>query len=274
MGKLPTVTVLFWVMKILATTLGETGGDMVAQTLDVGYLASSFIFIALFAVALVAQLRADRFHPALFWAVIVATSTAGTTISDFMNRTAGLGYAGGALVLTACLVVVLIVWRLSGQTMNVERIASFRAEILYWIATLISNTLGTSTGDWLAHNTGIGFVTSTVVITAALALIVGAHYLTPISGTVLFWAAYVLTRPFGANAGNTLSKSPDEGGLGMGTYGASGVLAGLLVVLVVHQIRTRRRQTRTIEEFDLPNHTARGSGVCDPHGRPGHRGAA
>jgi len=240
------ITALFWIMKILATTLGETGGDLVAQTLNVGYLGSSLLFIALFAISLVAQLRVKKFHPALFWAVILATSTAGTTMSDFMNRTAGLGYANGALVLIACLAIVFIIWRRSGQTFNVEQIRTFRGEVLYWVATLISNTLGTSTGDFLAHNTGLGFVASTVIITAALVLIVAAHYLTPISATLLFWGAYVLTRPFGANAGNTLSKTHDEGGLGLGTMGASGVLAALLVGLVVYQTLTRRRQTREL----------------------------
>jgi uncharacterized membrane-anchored protein len=169
-------------------------------------------------------------------------------MSDFMNRTAGLGYLGGALVLTACLVIVFIFWKASGQTMNVERISTFRGEVLYWIATLVSNTLGTSSGDLLAHNTGIGFVTSTVLLTAALAVIVAAHYLTPISGTLLFWVAYVLTRPFGANAGNTLTKTHDEGGVGLGTFGASGLLFGVLIALVIYQTVSHRRQTREIPE--------------------------
>jgi uncharacterized membrane-anchored protein len=246
MSKLPTITVLFWVMKIIATTLGETGADMVSQTLSLGYLSSSFLFLGLFVISLIAQLRAKRYHPVLFWAVILTTSTAGTTMSDFMNRTAGLGYLGGALVLTACLIVVFIIWRASGQTLNVEQISTFRGEVLYWIATLVSNTLGTSSGDLLAHNTGIGFVTSTVLITAALVLLVAAHYLTPISGTLLFWVAYVLTRPFGANAGNTMTKTHAEGGLGLGTFGASGLLFGLLVVLVIYQTVTHHRKTREI----------------------------
>jgi uncharacterized membrane-anchored protein len=239
-GKLPHVTVLFWVMKILATTLGETGGDLFAQTLNLGYLASSGIFVVLFGISLVAQLKADRFRPALFWAVIVATSTLGTTVSDFMNRTAGLGYLGGASALGGCLLVALLIWKLSGETMNVERIRTARAEVFYWIATLVSNTLGTSSGDLLAHDTGLGFVASTAVITVLLLLIVGAHYWTSISGTILFWAAYVLTRPFGANFGNTLSKASDEGGVGLGTGGASAILGGLLLLLVVYQIRTHR----------------------------------
>jgi uncharacterized membrane-anchored protein len=254
MNKLPAITAVFWIMKIAATTLGETGGDLVAQTLNVGYLASSFLFVGLFIVSLIAQLRAKKFHPALFWAVIVTTSTAGTTLSDFMNRTAGLGYAAGAMVLITCLVIVFVVWRLSGQTLKVEQINTVRGELLYWIATLISNTLGTSTGDWLAHDTGIGFQTSTLVITAALLVIVAAHYFTPISGTLLFWLAYVLTRPFGANAGNTLSKTYAEGGLNLGTFGASGVLAAVLVGLVVYQtvVEHKRSAMRLPENQDPP----------------------
>lgn len=252
MGKLPIITALFWVMKILATTLGETGGDVAGQTLNLGYLASAFIFIALLIVVLIMQLRTRRFHPALFWAVIVATSLVGTEISDFMNRTVGLGYAGGAAVLIACLVVVLAIWRFTGQTMKVEQIESRRDEVLYWAATLISNTLGTSTGDWLAHDEGlgVGYLTSTIIISAALVLLAAAHYLTPVSGTLVFWAAYVLTRPLGANAGNVLSKTYDEGGLGLGTFGASGVLLGILVICIAYQMMTRRQQTRTLVDTD------------------------
>jgi uncharacterized membrane-anchored protein len=256
MGKLPIITVLFWVMKILATTLGETGGDVAGQTLNLGYLASAFIFIVLLIVVLVMQLRTKTFHPALFWAVIVATSLVGTEISDFMNRTLGLGYAGGAAVLIACLVVVLAIWRFTGQTMQVEQIESRRDEVLYWAATLISNTLGTSTGDWLAHDEGlgVGYVTSTIIISAALVVLAAAHYLTPVSGTLVFWAAYVLTRPLGANAGNVLSKTHDEGGLGLGTFGASGVLLGMLAVCIAYQMMTRRQQTRTL--LDIEAHRA------------------
>ena len=252
MGKLPIITALFWVMKILATTLGETGGDVAGQTLNLGYLASAFIFIAVLAAVLVAQLRTKRFHSALFWSVIVATSLVGTEISDFMNRTVGLGYAGGALVLITCLAIVLVAWRLSGHTMNVEHIDSRRGELFYWLATLISNTLGTSTGDYLAHDTGLGlgYVASTITITACLAMIAFAHYFTPISGTLLFWAAYVLTRPLGANAGNVMSKTHQEGGLGLGTFGASGVLLGLLLICIAYQMSTHRQQTRHLVHAD------------------------
>jgi uncharacterized membrane-anchored protein len=242
MRKLPRVTLIFWIMKIAATTLGETGGDLLAQTLKIGYLVSSCLFLAIFAVSVVFQLKAKKFHPALYWAVITATSTAGTTISDFMNRSAGLGYAKGALVLITCLAIVFVVWRISGQTLDVENIATFKGELLYWIAILFSNTLGTSSGDFLADNTGLGFRGGALVITAVMLLIIAAHYLTPISGTLLFWIAFILTRPLGATAGDSLSKPREQGGLELGTMGTSAVLAGILIALVVYQIVSMHRQ--------------------------------
>jgi uncharacterized membrane-anchored protein len=155
--KLPHVTLVFWIMKIAATTLGETGGDLLAQTLKIGYLVSSIIFVAIFVVSVIFQLLAKKLHSALYWTVIAATSTAGTTMSDFMNRSAGVGYAKGGLVLITCLTVVFVIWRISGQTLDVENIATFKGELVYWIAILFSNTLGTSSGDFLADNTGLGF---------------------------------------------------------------------------------------------------------------------
>lgn len=241
MRKLPEITLVFWIIKIVATTLGETGGDLLSQTLDVGYLVSSLLFLAVFVISVVFQLKAKRIHPALYWTVIVATSTAGTTISDFMNRSAGLGYARGALLLIACLVIVFVVWRVSGQTLDVERIDTFKGEMLYWIAILFSNTLGTSTGDFLADNTGFGFRNGALLISAVMVLLIAAHYLTRISGTLLFWVAFVLTRPLGATAGDSLSKPRDEGGLALGTEGTSAVLLAVLVGLVIFQIMRRQR---------------------------------
>jgi uncharacterized membrane-anchored protein len=238
-------------MKILATTLGETGGDVIGQTLNLGYLAGVGIFVVFLVVVLGLQLRTRRFHPVLFWAVILATSLIGTEISDYINDTLDLGYGTGALILTGVLVVVLVVWRLVGDTMRVENIQTRRDELLYWIATLISNTLGTSTGDYLAHDKsglGAGYMTSTVIISVALVVLLAAHYLTPISGTLIFWAAYVLTRPLGANAGNALSKTQQQGGLGIGTYGASAVLLVLLLVCLGYQLFTHRQQTRVLTD--------------------------
>ncbi len=243
--KLPQITLLFWTMKIAATTLGETGGDLLAQTLKIGYAISSVLFIGLFLVSLVVQLKAKKFHPALYWTVIVATSTAGTTMSDFMNRSAGLGYANGALILIICLAVVFVIWRLSGQTFSVEHITTFRGELLYWIAILFSNTLGTSTGDFLADNSGLGFRGGALVITAAMVAILAAHYFTRISGTLLFWLAFVLTRPLGATVGDSFSKPHTQGGLGLGTIGTSAALAAILLVLVGYSLV--KRQTPVAE---------------------------
>jgi uncharacterized membrane-anchored protein len=252
-AKLPLITALFWVMKILATTLGETGGDVIGQTLNLGYLTGVGIFVGFLVIVLGLQLRTRSFHPVLFWAVILATSLVGTEISDYINNTLGLGYGTGALILIAALTVVLAMWRLTGNTMQVERITTRKDELLYWLATLVSNTLGTSTGDYLAHDNsglGAGYLTSTIIISAALVVLLAAHYLTPISGTLIFWAAYVLTRPLGANAGNALSKTPEQGGLGIGTYGASAVLLVLLLVCLGYQMVTHRQQTQVLTDND------------------------
>jgi uncharacterized membrane-anchored protein len=241
MTKLPRITLLFWVMKIAATTLGETGGDLLAQTLNIGYAISSLLFIGVFLVSLVTQLKVKKFHPALYWTVIVSTSTAGTTMSDFINRSAGLGYARGALVLIACLAGVFTIWHRSGQTFSVEQIKTFSGELLYWIAILFSNTLGTSLGDYLADSSGLGYAGGALVISGAMALILAAHYVTPISGTVLFWMAFVLTRPLGATVGDFFSKPLTRGGLNLGTVGSSAALTAILVALIGYMLIQQRR---------------------------------
>ncbi|MER6068125.1 hypothetical protein ABT187_04545 [Streptomyces sp. NPDC001817] len=249
LSKLPMVGVLFWTIKIVATTLGESVSNFVSMTpLNLGYATSALVFLAAFAVTLTMQLRTDRFRPVVFWSVILTTSIVGTAMSDFMNRTAGLGYAGGATVLTSLLVLVLIGWRATGQTMDVERIATTKGEILYWSATLVSNTLGTSSGDFLSDGLGIGFRDSALVLGGAMLLILAAHYVSPISGTVLFWAAYVLTRPLGAVAENAVEKPVAQGGLGVGTTLTSGALLAVLAILVGHQQLTQQRQTRTLDD--------------------------
>jgi uncharacterized membrane-anchored protein len=239
--KLPQITLIFWIMKIAATTLGETAGDLLAQTMKVGYLVSSAILIGLFLLTLVTQLKVQRFHPALYWTVILSTSTAGTTMSDFMNRTAGLGYFKGALVLISALAAVFALWKLSGRPFDVTRVTGLRGELLYWTAILFSNTLGTSLGDFLADDTHLGFAGGALLISGVLALVVVAKYLTAISTTLLFWIAFVLTRPLGATAGDFFSKPIAKGGLGYGTIGASLILAAALLTLVVYQ--TRRSPT-------------------------------
>jgi uncharacterized membrane-anchored protein len=242
-SKLPRITLAFWIMKIAATTLGETGGDLVSMTLNVGYAVTSVILLGAFAVVLVAQLGAERYHPFLYWSVILATSTAGTTMSDFMDRTLGLGYARGSLILVSLLVGILIVWRLSTGSLSVTRVRSRKAESFYWAAILVSNTLGTALGDFLADSSGLGFAGGALVISSALALVILAHFFTPISTVALFWAAFVLTRPFGATFGDLLTKTPAQGGLGFGTIGSSAVLFSMLIGLVIW---THKKHTDTV----------------------------
>jgi uncharacterized membrane-anchored protein len=256
MRKLPHITVLFWVLKIVATTLGETGGDLLAQTLHVGYLVSTVIFLAAFLIAVVVQLKAGRFHPAVFWTVIALSSTAGTTLSDLMNRTGGIGYTGGAAILTTGLLVVFLVWWRSGQTLDVENVASLRGELLFWVAILFSNSLGTSSGDFLADSLGIGFRYSALLLTAVMVALLAAHYFTSINGMVLFWIAFIFTRPLGATLGDFLSKPRDHGGLAWGTVWTSATLSAVLVGLIAYQIVHVRRHPLTV--LPLPVHRRTG----------------
>lgn len=231
--KLPAITLAFWIMKICATTLGEIAGDLLSMTLKVGYLASTAILLGVFAVALTAQLRAKRHLPFLYWFVILATSTAGTTMSDFMDRTLGLGYAMGSAILITGLITALVVWRLTEGSLSVTKVRSLRAESFYWGTILISNTLGTALGDYLADDSGLGFAGGALLISSLIVLIYGLYRMTNLSHTALFWAAFVLTRPFGATMGDLLTKPPHGGGIGLGTIGSSAAL-GTILVLVVH----------------------------------------
>lgn len=230
MKKIAEITLLFWVMKICATMLGGTAGDLLAQTLNVGYGLSSLILIGVFLVLLVAQLAVSRYLPALYWAVILATSTAGTAMSDYMDRTLGLGFATGSLILVSILAVVLGLWWLSEKSLSLSKITTRRGELFYWTAILFSNTLG----DYLADDFGLCFGGGALHIGALLLVLVLSYYVTRISRVLLFWAAFVLTRPFGATFGNLLTKSPADYGLGFGTRGSSLILLGLLVGLVVY----------------------------------------
>jgi uncharacterized membrane-anchored protein len=256
MRKLPHITALFWVLKIVATTLGETGGDLLAQTMHVGYLVSTVIFLALFLVAVVFQLKARRCHPAIFWTVIALTSTAGTTLSDLMNRTGGVGYTGGALILTTGLAIVFVIWWRSGQTLDVENIATFRGELLYWVAILFSNSLGTSSGDFLADSLGLGFRDSALVLSAIMLTLLAAHYFTRINGMMLFWIAFVLTRPLGASAGDLLSKPRARGGLDWGTTWTSAALVVILIGLIAYQTIQIRRHP--LDPLPAPVHRRTG----------------
>ncbi|MFF3575758.1 COG4705 family protein [Streptomyces mirabilis] len=248
MSKLPLVGAMFWATKIVATTLGESASNFVTMApLNLGYAVGAIIFLVAFALTLVMQLKADRFRPMVFWSVILTTSIVGTSMSDYINRTAGLGYAGGSILLTSLLAIVLIGWRMTGQTMDVERIATTEGEVLYWTATLVSNTLGTSSGDFLSGGLGLGFRDSSLLLCGTMLVILAAHYLTPISGTVLFWAAYVLTRPLGAVAENAVEKPVAQGGLGVGTTITSSALLAVLAILVGWQMLTDRQQTHTVD---------------------------
>lgn len=240
-NKIPALTLLFWIMKITATTLGETGGDLLAQTLQVGYGTSTLIFFGFFVVTVIAQLAVKHYIPPLYWAVIVATSTAGTTMSDYMDRTLGLGYAMGSLILVGILVLVLTIWRLTEKSLSVTNIRSLRGEAFYWTAILFSNTLGTALGDFLADDSGLGFGGSALLISSVLVVIILAYYFTSISRVILFWIAFVLTRPFGATFGDLLTKPKEKGGLDYGTQGSSLILFSLLVILIIYEVARQRR---------------------------------
>lgn len=234
LSKIPEITLLFWIMKICATTLGETGGDLLAQTLNVGYGVSSLILISFFFVTLVLQLLSKTYHPVIYWLVIVSTSTAGTTMSDYMDRTLGLGYMTGSLILVGILITILAIWRVVEGSLSVEHIKSRRAELFYWTAILFSNTLGTALGDFLADSSGLGFGGGAALITTLLILVILAHYFTNISKVILFWIAFVLTRPFGATFGDLLTKSGEKGGYNFGTIGSSLILAVILAALIIY----------------------------------------
>ncbi len=234
MNKVAAITIYFWIMKVCATTLGETAGDLLSMTLHIGYAYSSLILIGVFLVALCLQLYSKKYHPALYWTVILATSTAGTTMSDLMDRTLGLGYAKGALILVGTLVVILGLWRISEKTLSVSNITTRKSELFYWTAILFSNTLGTAVGDFLADSSGLGFLGGAALIASLLLLVIGAYYFSRLDRVLLFWVAFVLTRPFGATFGDLLTKPTQQGGLNFGTIGSSAILAGLLVMLVIH----------------------------------------
>ena len=242
-NKLPEITIAFWIMKITATTLGETGGDWLSMTMNVGYLTSTLIFFGLFLLALGSQLAARRHHPFLYWTVIIATSTAGTTMSDYMDRTLGLGYTKGATILVTILFTLLALWRWSVGNVQVSDIRTRKAEIFYWMTILFSNTLGTAAGDFLADDSGLGFLGSWLVITGILAVIVAAHAFTRIPKILLFWLAFILTRPFGATFGDVLTKTHEKGGLDLGRGNSSLVLLAILVVAILISYRKRTIET-------------------------------
>jgi uncharacterized membrane-anchored protein len=241
-NKVSQVTFAFWVMKISATTLGETGGDLLSMTLNLGYVISTVIFFGIFLITLVAQVGSKSYHPFLYWAVIISTTTAGTTMSDYLDRTAGLGYVKGSLVLATMLICILALWRFTLGSVSVNNIREPKVEIFYWITILFSNTLGTALGDFLADSSGLGYEGGALVIAGLLAIIVAAYLVTNVSRTLLFWLAFVLTRPLGATLGDLLTKTHQKGGLDLGTIGSSLVLACFLIgcILVTNRHRPDR----------------------------------
>ena len=232
LSKVPEVTLTFWIIKIAATTLGETGGDAVSMTLDLGYALSTVLFFAFFVASVAVQVRARSFHPFLYWIVIVATTTAGTTMADFADRSLGIGYVGGSLLLFALTMIVLGIWWRSEGSVSVSHISSPRVETFYWATILFSNTLGTALGDFLADS-GLGYEGGAVVFAAALVLVAGAYLTTTISRTLLFWTAFILTRPLGATLGDVLTKPVANGGLNLDRFTSSAVIAALMIACIM-----------------------------------------
>ncbi|GGP22367.1 COG4705 family protein [Silvimonas iriomotensis] len=231
--KVPEVTLLFWIIKIAATTLGETGGDAVSMSMNLGYLVGTAIFAVIFGVAVVAQIRAKAFNPLLYWTTIIATTTVGTTLADFADRSLGIGYAGGSSLLLALLLLSLFVWHRVMGSVSVSSIHSPKAEAFYWVTIMFSQTLGTALGDWMADTAGLGYTGAAMVFGGLLVLIVAAYYWTRISRTALFWMAFILTRPLGAVVGDFLDKPLNAGGLALSRYAASGSLLVFIVTCVL-----------------------------------------
>jgi uncharacterized membrane-anchored protein len=230
-SKVPAVTLGFWVIKVLATTLGETAGDTLSMSLNLGYLVSTAIFAAILLALVAWQVAAHRFRPLLYWATIIASTTAGTTMADFATRSLGIGYAGGSLLLLACVLLSLAAWRWTLGSISTDNIATPKAEIFYWVTTTFSQTLGTALGDWTA-DTGLGYLGAAVVFSALLAAVAALYFRTRLNRVVLFWAAFVLTRPLGAAVGDFLDKPLDHGGLALSRPIASAVLALAILVLI------------------------------------------
>jgi uncharacterized membrane-anchored protein len=237
LSKVPEVTLGFWIIKIAATTLGETGGDSVTMTLNWGYLVGTAIFFSLLILLVIAQIKANKFHPFIYWATIVASTTAGTTMADFADRSLGIGYAGGSSLLFACLMAVLGAWYWTLGSTSVTTVSTPKAETFYWLAITFSQTLGTALGDWMADNTGLGYGGGALVFGAGLAALAIAYYRTNVSRVFLFWAAFILTRPLGATVGDFLDKPISDGGMALSRPIASAVIGVFIVgcILLIPQ---------------------------------------
>ena len=231
-SKVPHVTLLFWLIKIFATTLGETGGDALSMSLDLGYLLSTGIFALIFIAAVTVQIKATKFHPYLYWLTIVATTTVGTTLADYATRDMGIGYTGGSAILLTCVVISLVVWRWVMGTVAVESVSTAKAEVFYWVTIMFSQTLGTALGDWFADSLDLGYLVAAAVFGTALLITYLLYRLTNASRVLLFWVAFILTRPLGAVVGDFLDKPLDHGGLNLSRFTASAVLLVLIVAFI------------------------------------------
>jgi uncharacterized membrane-anchored protein len=236
-NRVPHIILLYWVIKIASTTLGETGADMFSMTYNFGYGTTILMFVGLFLAFLGVKLAIKRYEPVTYWLTFTATAIAGTAISDFIDRTLGMGYAVGSALLVTLLLIVLLAWYVREKSINVEVITNAPSEVFYWLAFLIANTLGTAAGDFLADSLGMGFADSAMLITGMLVIIALLHFYTKVSGTLLFWLAFVLTRPFGATFGDLLTKTHEKGGLDLGTVGSSLFFAVILVAAVYRETR-------------------------------------
>jgi len=231
-SKVPEVTLVFWIIKILATTLGETGGDAVSMSMNLGYLVGTGIFAIIFVIAVIVQISAKKFHPLIYWTTIVATTTVGTTLADFADRSLGIGYAGGTAMLFALLMGSLLVWYRTLGSVAIDTVSSPASEMFYWVTIMFSQTLGTALGDWTADTAGMGYVGAAIVFGGMLAVVAAAYYWSKISHTLLFWAAFILTRPLGAVVGDFLDKPIDHGGLNLSRYSASATLLALILFCI------------------------------------------
>jgi uncharacterized membrane-anchored protein len=241
-AKVPQVTLLFWIIKILATTLGETGGDAVtmswlgettSEAKGTGYLIGTAIFGVIFVVAVLVQIKAKKFHPLLYWLTIVATTTVGTTLADYCTRSLGIGYTGGSTILLICVIASLLIWRWSTGSISIETVSTPKVEIFYWVTIMFSQTLGTALGDWVADTNEMGYLGAAAVFGGLLVLTALLYYLTSFSRVILFWAAFILTRPLGATLGDLLDKPIAEGGLALSRYPASLALVVVMVALIL-----------------------------------------
>jgi uncharacterized membrane-anchored protein len=233
LAKVPHVTLAFWIIKIAATTLGETGGDAVTMSMNLGYLVGTLIFAAIFVVFVIAQIAAKKFHPFLYWATIIATTTVGTTLADYADRSLGIGYTGGTAILLSLLLLSLFTWYRTLGSISVETVGDPKSELFYWVTIMFSQTLGTALGDWVADTAGLGYGGGALIFSGLLAIVAGLYYWTRVSRTTLFWAAFILTRPLGAVVGDFLDKPIAKGGLDLSRYTASFALLAFMVACIL-----------------------------------------